>query len=349
MLAALLGILAGCQKDQIAVYEVPHVDPHAGHNHDMASQGTAASPHGAASMETPAWTLPEGWLGAGASDMLAGRIHIPGPAGMAAKVAVMPFKRMNELDFLNVLRASMQMEPVGPDALPGMVESVQIGDTQGQLFDITKDAAESSMPNDSHVVVAMLPRGDTSWFFKLGGDAALVEANRDKFVTFLKSVTFQAASLPETTSTAPASSPDLPQWTVPDHWQQVAATTMLLAKFQLSGNEGATAEVTVSSFPGDVGGLLANINRWRGQVGLGPITDQDLAKTVTPLDTPEGPASVVDVTGPGAEGDETRLVGVIHPYAGKTWFYKMMGDAGVAGAEKEAFLEFVKSVRHNNG
>jgi hypothetical protein len=31
------------------------------------------------------------------------------------------------------------------------------------------------------------------------------------------------------------------------------------------------AEVTVSAFPGDTGGLLANLNRWRGQIGLEPV------------------------------------------------------------------------------
>ncbi len=49
--------------------------------------------------------------------------------------------------------------------------------------------------------------------------------------------------------------------------------------------------------PGDGGGLLANFNRWRGQLGLGPVTEADLAKEVQPLDLPGGKASVADITG----------------------------------------------------
>ena len=37
--------------------------------------------------------------------------------------------------------------------------------------------------------------------------------------------------------------------------------------------EGAKADVTVSIFPNDTGGVVANVNRWRTQVGL-PETDE---------------------------------------------------------------------------
>ena len=347
MLALAMCGLAGCQRDSIAVYEVPHSDPHAGHNHDDPAQAHA-SPHSSGPMESPSWTLPEGWIESGASDMLAGRIRIPGPDGNAAEVAIMPFKRMNELDFLNVLRASLQLQPVSTDALPSMVESIQIGEEQGQLFDVTKDATSDPLPEDMHVLVAMLARGDTSWFFKLSGDASMVAANRTTFAAFLKSVTFtQAAPRAVPAATASAPGRHLPVWDVPEHWKELPATTMLLAKFQLSDSDGGTAEVTVSSLGGDGGGLLGNINRWRGQVGMPAITSDQLPEAVTSLDLLEGTASIVDVTGPGAEGEERRLVVVVHPHGGQTWYYKMMGRAGLVGAEKESLIQFVKSIRHN--
>jgi hypothetical protein len=33
------------------------------------------------------------------------------------------------------------------------------------------------------------------------------------------------------------------------------------------------------------------------------------------------------------------------PHAGNSWFFKMTGDAPLVEAQKEAFLEFVKSVK----
>ena len=41
---------------------------------------------------------------------------------------------------------------------------------------------------------------------------------------------------------------------------------MVLASYNISAKEGSPT-VTVSMFPGDVGGVLANVNRWRGQLG----------------------------------------------------------------------------------
>ena len=36
-------------------------------------------------------------------------------------------------------------------------------------------------------------------------------------------------------------------------------------------DEGKTASVNISFFPGDVGGTFANVNRWRAQMGLPPV------------------------------------------------------------------------------
>jgi cysteinyl-tRNA synthetase len=36
------------------------------------------------------------------------------------------------------------------------------------------------------------------------------------------------------------------------------------------------AEVAVTVFPGTVGGLTANVNRWRGQIGLPPASEADI-------------------------------------------------------------------------
>ncbi len=125
---------------------------------------------------------------------------------------------------------------------------------------------------------------------------------------------------------------------------------MLLAKFAVGGQDGQ-AEVTVSSFPGEVGGLLANVNRWRGQVGLPPIAAEELEKTVSSFDVIGGRASLVDLTGHAAAqgGKETRIVGVIWPRGGQTWFYKMTGDSATTEREKDVFLKFVQSVRFPNG
>jgi hypothetical protein len=121
---------------------------------------------------------------------------------------------------------------------------------------------------------------------------------------------------------------------------------MLLAKYSVTEG-GPKAEITVSSFPGDVGGLLANVNRWRRQISLPPLDDAGLAQAVTALTTPAGPASLVDITGTDAKTSQpARLVGVVIPLNGQSWFYKLLGDATVVEHQKAGFIQFVQSAKY---
>jgi hypothetical protein len=136
-----------------------------------------------------------------------------------------------------------------------------------------------------------------------------------------------------------------PVWTVPAGWTEEPASQMSLAKFSV-GDQDARAQITVSAFPGDVGGLLANVNRWRGQVNLPPISETDLPNAVTQLETQAGKANLVDLAGTAAmTGRKTRLICVVLPHAGQTWFFKIMGDEQVVAREKDAFRKFIQSAR----
>ena len=169
---------------------------------------------------------------------------------------------------------------------------------------------------------------------------------------FLKSITFHegdANAAHSSTAEPPPAAAGLPQWDVPGGWQEQPPTQMVLAKFLVAGDAGKKAEITVSSFPGDTGGLLANVNRWRGQIGLEGVGEAELAKLVTSLDASGGKATLVDMTGTSkATGKQVRLLGVIVPRGGSTWFYKMLGDESVAEREKAAFIKFVQTVRYPN-
>ena len=121
----------------------------------------------------------------------------------------------------------------------------------------------------------------------------------------------------------------------------------LLAKFAIHGPDHAQADVNVSQMAGEGGGLAANVNRWRHQLGLDPVDGTDLDKLVTNVSTGGTPASMVDFTGTDAKtGKKARLVGVILPLAGQTWFYKLMGDETIVAQQKDAFIKFIQSARY---
>ncbi len=110
--------------------------------------------------------------------------------------------------------------------------------------------------------------------------------------------------------------------------------------------DGAQAAVNVSSLAGDGGGLLPNVNRWRAQLGLAPVTDSDLANLPT-VDASGGKATLIEFSGTDARtGKPARLVGVILPLGGQTWFYKLMGDADIVARQKDALIQFVQSAKY---
>jgi len=95
--------------------------------------------------------------------------------------------------------------------------------------------------------------------------------------------------------------------------------------------------------------LLSNVNRWRGQIGLGPVDESDLAKLTMSMDVTGGQATLVDLTGTDPQnGQPTRLVAAIVPMGDQTWFYKLIGDEKVVSREKDAFTKFVQTARYSN-
>ena len=54
----------------------------------------------------------------------------------------------------------------------------------------------------------------------------------------------------------------------------------------------------------------------------------------------------MDLTGTDAGGQPSRMVAVIVTHGGQTWFYKLTGSGAVVGREKDAFAQFVQTVRY---
>ena len=138
-----------------------------------------------------------------------------------------------------------------------------------------------------------------------------------------------------------------PNWEVPSGWKEVPGGQFLVAKFALTGDANTQASVNVSMSAGDGGGVLANVNRWRAQLGLAPEAEADLSKELQSLDLADGKATLVDISGQDAsKGQKARLLAVVFPRAGSTWFYKLMGDAQIVEREKDAFMKFVQTVKY---
>jgi hypothetical protein len=102
-------------------------------------------------------------------------------------------------------------------------------------------------------------------------------------------------------------------------------------------------DVSVVVLPGPAGGELANVNRWRGQIGLPALDEAALAGARKTLTTKAGPVTVYDFSSDGQA--QTRLVAGLASAEGNTWFVKMVGDAAPVGAARPEFIRLLESLR----
>jgi len=133
-------------------------------------------------------------------------------------------------------------------------------------------------------------------------------------------------------------------WTAPAGWRAKPASAMRKGSYAVPGEGGAEADLSITAFPGDVGGELANVNRWRGQVQLPPLGYSDLPGAVSAVAQNGLQLTIVDFA--SAEGaDSKRILGAIVPFADGTWFFKLTGPDRLVAGEKPAFLAFLKTVK----
>ena len=146
---------------------------------------------------------------------------------------------------------------------------------------------------------------------------------------------------------------DIPfAWDVPESWKAVPGSAMRMANFTFG--ESAEGQCYFTMLRGG-GGLLLNLNRWRGQMGLEPIDVEALAEL------PDkrllfGNGKLIELDGAfkpmGASEalSDYKMLGLIMPEMdmGGTkvaFFVKMTGPKDLVESQRENFNAFCASLR----
>jgi len=133
-------------------------------------------------------------------------------------------------------------------------------------------------------------------------------------------------------------------WTAPPGWEAKALTSMRRGSFTLRSSDGREADFSIIPFPGAAGGLLDNLNRWREQVALPPVTVAQLGDQIEHLDVGPLHFDIVDFAGQ-LGGVPTRITGAVLNYQGESWFFKLMGPDDIVRPARSDFLAFLQTVR----
>ena len=133
------------------------------------------------------------------------------------------------------------------------------------------------------------------------------------------------------------------QWTKPESWREQPLSEMRLGSFKVAGPNADVADVSVIAFPGEAGGLTSNINRWRGQLQLGPLDEDQLAQLTQRMEVDNVPTYLVDFQTAQNAPKPSRILGAVLQTADRTWFVKMTGPPELIESQRQKFLDFVKS------
>jgi hypothetical protein len=315
--------------------------------------GAVPDPHTRADAGRPSvkWgELPQGWtLSPQGSGMRLATFLVSGDAGQNAEVAIIPMVGFagTEQQLVNMWRSQLGLAELEPAAAGVPAQPVGIGGIEGQLYEMAGTANGVA----TRLIVAAANRDGVNFFFKLIGYEAVVAAQREAFLAFLKGVEFTApesavADAPGAAGVAVEAPAGETRWQAPASWEELPATQFLLAKYRVAGEGDARAEVTVSMLAGSAGGLLPNVNRWRGQLNLGPVDEAGLAPLLQPVKAGGREAQLIELEGTDLKsGTPARMLTVVVTLPAETWFFKMTGPIPVVKAKAGEFLEFVKATR----
>jgi len=127
-------------------------------------------------------------------------------------------------------------------------------------------------------------------------------------------------------------------WSAPEGWDKQKAGMMVLETYQKTTAAGPL-KLSVSAFPGTVGGDLANVNRWLGQVGKEPVTEATLPTAMKKEVIAGREWKIVNL----ANGEK----GIYVAYTlsgGKSWFFKITGPAAGIASVQESFTSYLATI-----
>ncbi len=341
-------------------------------------QGAIPPPMNAGSGEAITDTPPSGWEPQPPSQMRLASYLVKGENGAVADVSliVLGGAAGGVLENVNRWASQLGQPALTEDQLKEKATHVSSGLGDVTVVDLEGLPAGGDATKDGRILAGIASADNRTVFFKMRGNAALVAAQKEEFSKWIGSVRLgEAGAKPGLTAEHPSIStpmtppaeganPNLPadhpplstpmtqpapaaesakpqlKWEVPANWKPVQASSMRYASFAVSDAAGGTADLAVSSFPGDTGGDLANVNRWRQQSGLQPVAEAELNSLIVSVKAKDAEIRTVDLA-----GSSSRILAGWTMQDGSTWFFKLSGPDALVAGEKAAFVKFLESVQ----
>ena len=134
-------------------------------------------------------------------------------------------------------------------------------------------------------------------------------------------------------------------WEKPASWIPAEGSSMRLASFEIPYSTGS-GDLSIMELSGDGGGLGANVNRWRGQISLDPLTKFEIEDEARNGVSQLGNYQLFRLV--NLEKKESAFLAAIYPLESSALFIKLTASAdGILELEK-AFKAFCSSMKLEN-
>jgi hypothetical protein len=287
------------------------------------------------------WELPAGWKEDPPSGMRAATLWVP-TDGKPIELTVTSLgwrsTRGELLGNVNRWRGQMQLPPISIEQLSESTRELATGDTKITLADLRgRYQAGGMMGPFSGGAVGAASRAAQNTNAELPAGHPPIDAS---------------SGPPASQSSAPPNATGVPTFEVPDSWQQrPPASSMRKAEFGIADGT-QEAVVTLSDFPASAPNIaepLPNVNRWRGEIGLGEITADTLDGITDKIEIDRQPATYLRLVPDPQKPEESQAaeatLAAMVKRDDRVWFVKMKGPRSLVTAQQDEFKAFLQSIR----
>jgi hypothetical protein len=316
----------------------------------------------------PHWTVPPGWKSLPASQIRFAAFQVS-PDHPDVVLTVIPLGTQQMLPNIVRWQGQIGLPPSTEADLPKLLRRIEVAGHPVELVDLM--SPESANPRQ-RILGAILSHADRDWFFKLMGPADVVGAQKENFDAFVRSLHFdhgdEAAPPPMPMAGAnqelPAGHPPVGATAAPGASGVASAATLTfdapagwtpqpplpLRVVSFTAGEGdQRADVIVSQLSStSSGSYLENVNRWRGQVGLPPIK-QNEPQPSKPVIVGGIDGALFDLIGPADQPPVRRMLLAWVPRGDQWWFIKLVGPQATVNQQESNFSHFLESIRFVSG
>jgi hypothetical protein len=328
-----------------------------GLNRPMREESAGAQ---AKSQQHLAWDLPSGWVERPATQMRLANFQVAGNSEAECYLTLLGGDGGGMAANINRWRSQLGLEPLDAAAVDQLPKAKFMSDMAALIdFEGTYSGMGGGDGRPGWRMLGLLlvePQG--SAFFKATGPAALLAAERENFLKLAASLRIESAAVApvDTAVASPASAPDTPKemagniptasaedlaWEKPAGWREGPKKPMRAANYLVGPDPAAECYITI--LPGESGGLRANINRWRDQLGASDLSQEEV-DALTRIPMLGGIGRLLEIDGVGGMAGR-KMIAALSVSAGRSVFVRLTGPKELLESERENFRTFAASIQ----